>query len=167
MNQKSKYEFPLHRFNKPAAQAWSAGGAIAKRAMARALNTLYPNRTVGVVFPQPLHLVAVVSASGSVQELNRPYRTVKFWDIENKPEVGECQCSHFTDPENSHLPWKQREAGVHHPLCQYDPAALHAYAALGKMGFEVRPDQWTKVNDAFRDKLGLPQQHSKIQVASS
>lgn len=166
----SKIEFPLHKFNLPAFKAWQSAG-VGRRAMARALNRIYPGRTVGVISPQPLHLVAVVSSGGEIQDLARPYRTVKFWDLANQPSAGNCICQTFTDPENSHLPWSARQnlgSERHHPLCQYDPAAAPAFQTLYDHGRpHHRPDGWTYVNDAVRERLGLETQHRKLQVAVS
>lgn len=157
-----KLDFPLHKFNMPAYQAWVKGGGVAQRAMARALNTLYPGKRVGVICPQPMHLIAVVSPSGRVQTLTRPYRTVQFWQLANAPAVENCNCQDFTDPENGYKPWRERGSGRHHPLCQYDEASAETFAVLQAKGKpHERPDGWTQVNDKVREKRGLST-HQKV-----
>ena len=170
-----KIDFPLHRFNLPAYQAWSAKG-IGQKAMAKALNRIYGTRTVGVVSPVPLHMIAVVSPTGSVQELRRPYIRVEFWQLANAPNIDACQCSSFADHENGGRPWRERGAGTHHPLCQYDAASMGTFIDLARRGnvatidpakmsnggfsglsgtVPERPDQWTRSNASYRESSGL------------
>lgn len=101
-------------------------------------------------------LFALVDPRGNVRELPPPHRRYEMWQIANRPEVPECPCANFFDPEVGG-PWRERggQAG-HHPICQFDRSAARVWDIAVKQGEErqargqnpqARPDEWLKIRE--------------------
>jgi len=79
-----------------------------------------------------------------------------MWQIANRPEIPECPCASFFDPEVGGA-WRERggRAG-HHPLCQFDRTVGRVWDIATKQAEEresrgenpqARPDEWLRIRE--------------------
>lgn len=145
--------YPLHRLNTPQTKVWLISEG-AKRQIAAALVRRYPGG-VGVLSATQ-RLFALVDPRGNVRALPPPHRRYEMWQISNRPDLPECPCANFFDPEVGGA-WREcgYEAG-HHPLCQFDRTSekvfvLAAERANGRLNQGLapqdRPDEWIKIRE--------------------
>lgn len=114
---------PIHRLNTPQTLLWLFRGDPQRR-MASNLAKRYASG-VGVC-SATLRLIAYVAPGGGIRELTPPHKLYEMHQISNKPEVTECQCAAFFDPEVKG-PWRERDTSEHHPLCQFDRVAAPVF----------------------------------------
>lgn len=150
---KTGLPYPLHRINTPQIKVWLINPEF-KRVLGAALIRRYPTG-VGVLSPT-LRLFALVNPKGVVRELPPPHNRYEMWQIANAPEVPECACANFFDPEVGGA-WRERggDAG-HHPLCQFDKTALRVFVKAADAAVQsverggptqARPDEWLKMRE--------------------
>lgn len=150
--------FPLHRLNSPQTKMWLIS-LHAKRQMASELARKYRGG-VGVLSATQ-RLIATVDPRGAVTELAPPHRRFEMWQLANRPQVPECPCANYFDPEVEG-PWSERGEGAgHHPLCQFDQmsqsvfsrAAKEAHSRISRGGpAQERPDEWIRMRDEMQGK---------------
>ena len=124
-----------------------------------------------VVLTAELDAVGIVSETGQIKALDFPYRRFQMWQIANKPEPVDCECSNYYDMEVEGA-WKARDLREHHPMCIYTRTAApvfehftkgveHVFGADGKVhtiGADsakariARPDAWTRKRDELLDR---------------
>lgn len=144
--------YPLHRLNRPQTKIWLIS-EHARRQIASNLARQYRGG-VGVLSATQLHF-AFVDPRGAITELKLPLRRYEMWQIANRPQVLECPCANYFDPEVEG-PWRERGSEGHHPLCQFDRtsqsvfsrAAKEAHARIARGGpAQERPDEWIKIRE--------------------
>jgi hypothetical protein len=99
------------------------------------------------------HLFALVDPRGNILPQAPPFRRFEMWQIANQPRPGECPCAEFIDPEVQG-PWRDRQTGAHHPLCQFDRTAKRVFVDAQKSAVQrmqqgqsaqARPDEWLRM----------------------
>lgn len=116
-------DLPLARLDVSQSKFWWLSPA-ARLLVARVFSKRY-----GECLILTFDLLAVGKAhkNGQLEVLRPPYYRFEMWQIANKPEVTECKCAEFYDPEVQG-PWRLRQSERHHPFCIYDRPSTRVYA---------------------------------------
>lgn len=149
----SGLEFPLHRLNTIQTKLWIMSEHL-KRQMASNLARMY-HGGVGVLSATQ-RLIAKVDPKGRIQELPPPHHRFEMWQIANRPQLPECPCASFFDPEVGGE-WRERgENEGHHPFCQFDRTAQKVFVRAGGEAnsrrvrggpAQERPDEWLRIRE--------------------
>lgn len=85
-----------------------------------------------------LNIVSTINSDGGWTDYERPFTTVKAWQVANKPKPEHCVCYNFTDPEGgtyedpktgtTMLKWGMRLSGKHHPACLFAPESEKVFS---------------------------------------
>jgi hypothetical protein len=151
--------FPLHRMNRPQTIMWLASETWRRNFCSVKLKTY---RGGFGVLSATQYLIAKVDPRGNIQDLVEPFRRFEMWQIANRPEIEECPCAYFFDPEVGGE-WRERDGkNGHHPLCQFDKSAVPVFKrAAGeawnriKEGHDpqARPDEWLRMREEAQGSL--------------
>ena len=169
-------DLPLIRLDVPQTKLWwmptkdgHLGLTATKQLIARVMGKRYGTC---ILLTDDLYAVAKTDSLGRLELASMPYRRYQMWQIFNQPELTQCHCANFLDPENQG-PWGLRNSDRHHPMCVYDRPAMavfQQFAGANRLIFDAqergtqkdvatavkevqnivqrqRPDAWVKARD--------------------